>query len=138
VLNDPVSLVDTLGLADYWDWDSLKAELNKPSARAIRTAIQLADLLPIPSKIYQAIMETAAFGTTLIDIAVADVSPCRKATAAIAATIGLGGFLQSNVSTLIPGTIIDVFSYAAVSTLLGDQYLAEPLVEYLKNVSKSD
>jgi len=76
--NDPVAWNDPLGLCGE----------NPSGWAALRTAIQLADILPIPTPYYQVPMEIVTFGTNVYDIYVADVVWWRKAIAGGAALYG--------------------------------------------------
>jgi hypothetical protein len=123
-LNDPINWVDREGLVE-----------DEPSkSAAIRTAIQLADIIPVPHPAYQIPMEIGAFVTTVIDIKEAEVSGIRKAGAAIIAVYGLAGGLQAipSPSTVIIGTVVDISAFIAVSQLLGEPYPGAALIEYIR------
>jgi RHS repeat-associated protein len=126
--NNPISQIDPWGLC------TVKTDLHRPEATAWRTAVQLADIAPIPHPLYQIPMELAAFGTTLMDITVADVPWYRKLGAGAVGAIGILGVVQAipTPPTVLIGTVIDAAAYIAVSSLLGDPYPAASLIEYLK------
>jgi len=126
--NNPVNLIDPLGLCER--------EPNKWAA--MRTAIQIADIIPIPHPYYQIPMELAAFGTSAYDIYIADVSIWRKLIAGGAAIYGLGGTLQAfpTPQNVIVGTAIDASSFVIGSYALGNEYPGVDLVVYLEYVAE--
>ncbi len=133
VQNNPILLIDPLGLID---WDEIKKAFKRPEDSAIRTAVQLLDIVPIPHPVYQISMEVSAAITTGIDIWVADVSWYRKLAAGAVTVYGLGGAFQMvpTAPTILLGTAVDLSAFVAIAYLLGDDPCA--LIERMIDNSK--
>ncbi len=134
VLGDPVNGVDPGGLASKLsDLELMKWALRSPENMALRTAVQVLDIVPIPHPVYQIPLEVASAFATALDIWVADVPWYNKAAASVLTVVGLAGGLQAipTPPTVILGTLVDVSTFVSISYLLG----SDP-IESIKSLNK--
>jgi RHS repeat-associated protein len=121
VQNNPGRFYDPFGLCDL--------------AAAIRTTIQILDIIPIPSPYYQIPMEIGAIISGWGDIRNAtNVSEGRRFVATLVSFVGVLGALQAlpDPTSIVAGTLIDLSAFVFNSYLLGDAYPGAPLVNYIK------